>query len=176
MGNDNVDITPSTKVAEMLDAFPELEDELIGIAAPFKKLKNPFLRKTVANVATLKHIAAVGNVDLNFLINKLRKTVGQPPSDQAYELVSYFTEQPDWFSPGKVVASLNDDTIEDKDKMTLTHILKAAKTVDKGNIIELTTTFLPAPGIDKLKGAGYSVWVNKEDNGEYKTYVLQTKG
>lgn len=172
----NVDITPSTKVGEMLDAFPELEDELIGIAAPFKKLKNPFLRKTVANVATLKHIAAVGNVDLNALINRLRETVGQPPSDQDFEQENYFTEKPEWFSPEKISASLSDDTIEDKNKMTLTHILKAAKTVSKGNIIELTTTFLPAPGIDKLRAAGYSVWVNKKDNGEYKTYVLQTKG
>ncbi len=127
-------------------------------------------------MATLKHIAVVGNVELNFLINKLRETVGQPPSDQDYVLENYFIEKPDWFSPEKVVASLNDDTIEDKNKMTLTYILKAVKTVDKGNIIELTTTFLPAPGIDKLKDAGYSVWVNKEDNGEYKTYVLQTKG
>ena len=36
-----IEITPSTKVSELLDAYPELEETLIGIAPPFKKLGNP---------------------------------------------------------------------------------------------------------------------------------------
>jgi hypothetical protein len=85
MSKERIDITPSTRVAEMLDTYPELEETLIGIAPPFKKLKNPFLRKTVAKVATLKHIASVGNVQLTELINKLRQAVGQPVTDESYE-------------------------------------------------------------------------------------------
>ena len=33
-------ITPQTKVAELLDAYPELEDVLVEMAPPFKKLRN----------------------------------------------------------------------------------------------------------------------------------------
>jgi hypothetical protein len=54
MSKEHLEITPSTRFAEMLDNYPELEDTLIGIAPSFKKLKNPFLRKSVAKVATLK--------------------------------------------------------------------------------------------------------------------------
>jgi hypothetical protein len=110
MTKEYIDITPSTKVGDMLDNYPELEETLIGIAPPFKKLKNPFLRKTVAKVATLKHIASVGNVPLN-----------------------------------------------------------------EGEIIELTTTFLPAPGIDRMKSMGYSVWTVKEEENLIKTYFLKNK-
>lgn len=48
MSQKNLEITPSTKVAELLAAYPELEAVLIGMAPPFKKLKNPVLRRSVA--------------------------------------------------------------------------------------------------------------------------------
>jgi hypothetical protein len=70
-------ILPSTKVGALLDRYPELEDILIGLAPPFKKLKNPFLRRGVARVASLKHAAAVGGMPVNDLVNKLRAVVGQ---------------------------------------------------------------------------------------------------
>lgn len=48
-----IDITPSVTVHTLLLEYPELEDVLIGIASPFKKLKNPILRKSVAKIATI---------------------------------------------------------------------------------------------------------------------------
>ncbi len=56
MSRSNIEITPSVTVYALLEAYPELEEVLIGIAPPFKKLKNPFLRRSVAKVATIKHI------------------------------------------------------------------------------------------------------------------------
>ena len=47
-------ITPKTKVAELLDAYPQLEDILIEIAPQFKKLQNPVLQKTIARVTSLQ--------------------------------------------------------------------------------------------------------------------------
>ncbi len=85
MNHKNLEITPSTIVNDLLDVYPELEETLIGIAPPFKKLKNPMLRKTVAKVATIKHISSVGNVPLNELINKLREVVGQPLISDSFE-------------------------------------------------------------------------------------------
>ena len=54
--------------------------------------------------------------------------------------------------------------------MTLMTILQKAKDVKKGEIIELTTTFLPAPGLDAMKSKGYSVWTKKESNNLIKSY------
>ena len=54
--------------------------------------------------------------------------------------------------------------------MTLMTILQKAKDVKKGEIIELTTTFLPAPGLDAMKSKGYSVWIKKESNNLIKSY------
>jgi hypothetical protein len=171
--NNDLDITPSVTVHELLETYPELEDVLIGIAEPFKKLKNPFLRKTIAKVATIKHISSVGGVPLDELIAKLRTAVGQTPSNESYDDENYFGEQPDWFSHEKVAVSVEEGKQENKDEMTLVAIMRESKTVKSGEIIELVTTFLPAPGIDTLRSRGYSAWVKKEDGGIIKSYFLK---
>ncbi len=173
MNRKSIEIKPSTIVNDLLEVYPELEETLISIAPPFKKLKNPILRKTVAKVATLKHISSVGNVPLNELINKLREAVGQSLISDSFEDEEYFHDKPDWFTPDKIVISFDEEKIEDKDTMTLVTILREAKNVNKGEIIELVTSFLPAPGIDIMKSKGYSVWTSKEEDGFFKSYFLK---
>ena len=173
MTQQNIDITPSVTVDALIKAYPELEEVLIGIAPPFKKLKNPILRRTIAKVATIKQIASVGGISLDELISKLRKAVGQPEIAESFKDQNYYGEQPGWFSPDKVVRSINEAKLEYKEKMALAIILKEAKTVQKGEIIELVSTFLPAPGIDTLKSKGYSVWTRKENDMVIKSYFLK---
>jgi len=173
MTSDYIEITASTTVHELLEAYPELEETLISIAPAFKKLKNPLLRKSIAKIATLKHISAVGNVPLNDLVNELRKAVGQSETSESYEDEKYYLDQPDWFSKDKIALSVNEEELEVKDKMTIVVILQEAKHIKKGEIIELTTTFLPAPGIETMRSKGYSVWTKKEDENLIKTYFLK---
>ena len=173
MTSDNIEITLSTTVNELLEAYPELEETLIGIAPPFTKLKNPLLRKSIAKIATLKHISSVGNLPLNDLINELRKAVGQSEASDSYEEEKYYADQPDWFSKDKITVSINEEKLEVKDKMTVVVLLQEAKQVKNGEIIELITTFLPAPGIDTMKSKGYPVWTVKEDENLIKTYFLK---
>lgn len=173
MINKSLEILPSVTVHDLLEAYPQLEDVLISIASPFKKLENPMVRKNMARIATIKHISSVGGVPLNELISKLRETVGQAPLNEAYIDEEYFGEMPEWFASDKVVLSVNDSTLKDKNEMTVVTLLKKSKKVKPGEIIELITTFLPAPGIDTMKSKGYSVWVKQETAGIIKTYFLK---
>ncbi len=172
MTKDELEILPSTTVHELLTAYPELEDRLIGIAPPFKKLQNPLLRKSIAKVATIRNIASVGSIPLDELINKLREEVGQAKSNEAYEDEAYFTSKPAWFSVDKVSISIVEEEVEDKDKMTVVTVLREAKKLKRGEIIELITTFLPAPGIDSMRSKGYSVWTMKDEGNTIRTYFL----
>lgn len=174
MAKENLNIIPSVTVHKLLEAYPELEDVLIAIAPPFKKLKNPFLRRSVAKVATIKHISSVGKVPLVELVNTLRKAVGQTVISVSCEDEEYFQAKPAWFSAEKISVSIDEDRLEDKDKMTLTVILKEAKNIEKGEIIELVTTFLPAPGIDIMKSKGYSVWTTRGEGISIRTYFLKS--
>ncbi len=173
MSKQNLEIIPSVTVHELLEAYPQLEEVLIGIAPPFKKLKNPFLRRTIAKVATLRHISSVGGVPLDELISKLRKEIGQPDIAISYNDEDYFGEQPTWYDPNKITCFLDESKMKDKDKMALSVILKEAKKVKQGEIIELTTSFLPAPGIDIMKSKNYDVWTKKESEEVIISYFLK---
>jgi hypothetical protein len=71
-----VPITPATKVADLLESWPDLEDVLIAQAPAFRRLKNPVLRRTVARVATLEQAAGVGGVPVRELVATLRRRRG----------------------------------------------------------------------------------------------------
>jgi len=165
-------ILPSTKVAALLDRYPELENILIGLAPPFKKLKNPFLRKGVAKVASLRHAAAVGGLPVEKLVNTLRAAVGQEPValGDSGKTISYFSSQPEWFDASKIVASI-DESVTDPDKMPIVTVLQRAATLQRGEMLELVTAFLPAPGIEIMKRKGLLVWSLQQTPELIRTYV-----
>ncbi|MBT3350838.1 MAG: DUF1858 domain-containing protein [Nitrospinaceae bacterium] len=168
-------IEPSSKVGELLEHYPELEDVLIGMAPPFKKLKNPLLRKSVGKVATLRQAAAVGRISVEIIVNRLRAEVGQEPTilDEAEEGKGYFTSRPEWFDITKVGASIDESHSPDSDEMTLNSVTRAASHLGQGEILELITTFLPAPGIDIMREKGFLVWPVQEEPKLVKTYFYR---
>jgi Domain of unknown function (DUF1858) len=172
MPENKLPILPSTKVAALLDRYPQLEDVLIGLAPPFRKLKNPFLRKGVARVASLRQAAAVGGMSVSELVNKLRAAVGQPPiaSDDADERAAYFSSQPEWFDAANVVESI-DESKSDPRKMPVVTVLQRAATLQRGQILELITNFLPAPGIAIMKQKGFRVWSSQSTPDLIHTYI-----
>src|ERR1051326_2082553 len=141
-------IVPSTKVGALLDRYPQLEEILIGLAPPFKKLRNPLLRKGIAKVASLKQAAAVSGLPVNDLVNKLRAAVGQEAIafENAGESISYFSTQPEWFDASKIVTSI-DERAADQGRMPIVAVLQKAGRLQAGEMLELITTFLPAPGL-----------------------------
>lgn len=173
MTDHEIEITPDTTVHELLETYPELEEKLIAMAPPFAKLNNPLLRNSVAKIATLKHISSVGAIPLNDLINTIRTEVGQPASAERYQDEEYFSPKPDWFSADKIAISLTEGELGDDEKMTVVAVLREAKNVNPGEIIALTTTFLPAPGIDTMKSKGYWVWTMRGEGDKVHTYFMK---
>jgi hypothetical protein len=76
-------ITPDSKIGDLLERWPELEEVLLGISPHFKALKNPVLRRTIAKVATLRQVATVSGVALGVLVERLRAGAGLAPAGPA---------------------------------------------------------------------------------------------
>ena len=70
-------ITPKTKIYDLLEAYPQLEEILISSAPEFKKLQNPILRKTITRITNISQAAVIGNLNVEELVNRLRDKVGQ---------------------------------------------------------------------------------------------------
>ncbi|MBN2411151.1 DUF1858 domain-containing protein [candidate division KSB1 bacterium] len=152
-------ITPKTKIAELLEAYPQLQDILIEMAPQFKKLRNPVLRKTIARVTTLQQAAVVGNVPVDKLINELRKKACQEKMEDSVSEIDHLdAEKPGWFSEERIVKRLDARPLLEKGGNPLTVVLKDVQELGSGDIYELTTAFLPAPLIKNVRAKGYTSW------------------
>ena len=170
--NDKLIITPKTKVLQLLEAYPQLEDVLIEYAPAFKKLKNPILRNTVAKIATLQHAASVGNVKLEDLINRLRKEVGQDLFTDSSN-VHYITEKPAWFDKNLIYKELDAKPMLAAGEQPVNMVLSDLNAMKQGSIYKLSAPFLPAPLIDKGTSLGLSHWLIKEKEESFIVYFYK---
>jgi len=170
--NPDFQITPETKISKLLEEFPQLEEVLIEMAPEFKKLRNPILRKTIARVASLRQVAAVGGVSLSEMINRLRKEAGIQEmfvSDELSEMAS--KDRPSWFSPSRIVKRLEAQPMLDAGEQPISRVFSECKDLKEGEIYELITPFLPAPLVEMAKKQGYLVWIEQEGEEKVKTYL-----
>jgi len=75
-----MDLSPKTKVSELLNQYPFLKDFLIKLNPEFKMLDNPIMRKTVGRLASLGKVAMIGGMDVKKLLDdiagKIKKETG----------------------------------------------------------------------------------------------------
>lgn len=165
-------ITPKTKVLEMIETYPQLEDVLIEYAPAFKKLKNPVLRRTVAKIASLQQAAAVGNVKVEDLINRLRSEVGQDLFSGESNS-TYVIEKPEWFSEDFIVTEFDAKELLDAGEQPVNQVVADLKNMQSGKIYKLIAPFLPAPLIDKATSLNIEHWVEKIDDQNFYVYFFK---
>lgn len=167
-------ITPKTKIYDLLEAYPHLEDTLISSAPEFKKLKNPVLRKTITRITNLNQAATIGGLNVDVLVNRLREQVGQSNLDTSEETgTKYNTDQPDWFQQSLVVNSIDIREMLNKGEQPVHEVLSAIRKLNDNEILEIIAPFIPAPLIDKSLSLEYKHWLDKRTHGEFKVYFTK---
>ena len=165
-------ITPKTRIAELIATYPELEEVLIDYVPAFEKLANPVLRRTVARITTLQQAAVIAGVDVEALINHLRKEVGQGEFSGG-AAAGYTTAQPDWYSEARVVAGLDARDMLAAGEQPVNQVIADLQAMDRGDIYRLEAPFLPAPLVDKASSLGISHWVRAGDGGAFVIYFCR---
>ena len=169
---EQVIITPKTKIYDLLEAYPQLEETLIQAAPQFRKLQNPLLRRTIARVTTLSQAAIIGGVKVEELVNSLREAAGHQLQDnyEAEESPLNFVP-PAWFSSDVVRASINISEMLNAGEQPVHEVLGALKIMKEGEILEIKSQFIPAPLIEKALGLGYDYWINEVAVDEFFVYI-----
>lgn len=174
MNMEKLIITPKTKIYDLLEAFPELEEILISSAPEFKKLKNPILRKTIARITNISQAATIGGLNVEELVNRLREKAGQGNIEQLDDTgTKYQTICPDWFKIEAVVSTIDIREMLNRDEQPVHEVLAAIKRLKENEILEIIAPFIPAPLLDKTLSLEYKHWLNKKGEGDFRVYFIK---
>ena len=166
-----LNITPQTKIGEMLEAYPALEDTLLKLSPSFAKLKNPILRKTIARVVSLRQAAEVGKVDLGTMVAELRKAAGLNRDTESGDLakadaesISLNLPEPFWLMDYDLSQAIVFDarSVIEEGGSPLNEILSRVKRLGEGEVMLLLTPFVPVPVIELVLSKGYLSWSKQE--------------
>jgi hypothetical protein len=180
--SERVPIAPDTRVGELLDAYPELEEVLIRQAPAFKALKNPILRRTVAKVATLEKAAQVGGVPVRDLVAALRKAASlgaELPvagSDTTpAETVGPPEGPPAWVREGQVRVTIDAEKLLAAGEVPLPRVQRALQEIEVGQLVKLISSFRPAPLIEAVERSGHRTCVVQTGPEAFHTYVARSR-
>jgi phage-related protein len=175
MKKEELIITPKTKVFDIIEAYPELEDILIAYVPTFEKLKNPVLRRTVGKVATLQQAAIIGNVNVGDLVNHLREKIGQNTEEINTEEQQYNYQKPEWFDADKVAIQFDVREMLAKGEHPVAQVMEDLKKQKEDEIYQLIAPFLPVPLIDKASSLNFIHWIKKENDELFFIYFIKNK-
>lgn len=173
MKKEELIITPKTKVFDIIEAYPELENILITYVPTFEKLKNPVLRRTVGKVATLQQAAIIGNVNIGELVNHLREKIGQNAEEIISENQQYNYQEPEWFDQNKVTVQFDVREMLANGEHPVAQVMEDLKKQKKDEIYQLIAPFLPVPLIDKASSLNFIHWIKKENDELYFIYFIK---
>ncbi|MCF8374094.1 MAG: DUF1858 domain-containing protein [Bacteroidales bacterium] len=161
-------ITPKTKIFDLLEAYPQLEDVLIGSAPQFKKLQNPVLRKTITKITNLSQASTIGGLKVEELVNKLRAAVGQSTAETLdTEQRNYILEKPAWFNESRIVNTIDIRDMLHAGEQPVYEVLSAIKKLNGEEILKVVAPFIPAPLIDKSLSLNLKHWLDKKSEEDY---------
>ena len=171
-----MEITAKSKLLDVLNAYPELEEQIVHIAPPFKNLKNPVLRRTVGSLANLERVAQMGGMDADKLVNTLRRHVGQAelaaPETQERKPVSHSAGDPDWIS-GDPAIVINGTELLARGEVPLSAANEALEKMSAGQTLLLVTNFEPVPILEAMRQQKRRVFSkpNADQPGEFVTFI-----
>ena len=164
-------IGPETRVAALLEAHPEAEDILIGIAPQFKALKNPVLRRTVAKVATLEQAAKVAGMQVRELVLKLRQELGVEGGGEIVETDGTVSlEAPDWVSLD-AETNIDGGALLDAGETPIARASIVLAEMSLGEVLVVSAPFQPAPLVDSLRAKGHEVYAREESDAAWRVWI-----
>jgi len=169
------DITPDSRLGDLLERWPGLERALLELSPHFKALKNPVLRRTVARIATLRQVSTVSGVPLGRLIERLRAAAGLPPLEVADGSDGAPADRPAWAVPSAVARSHDARAAIEAGEHSMPRVMAELAALSTGQVYELVTPFVPAPLVELARGKGCSCFSVVEAEGLVRTYFRKDR-
>ncbi len=150
-----MEITAKSKLSDVLNEYPQLEEQIIQAAPAFKNLKNPILRRTVGKMATVEKVVQIGGLDLTTFLNLLRRQVGQselvPPDLVTPDMDTRpVVAEPEW-TKGEPQFVVDGKAMLASGGVPVNRVNELLLQLEAGRFLLLITDFEPTPMIDSVK-------------------------
>jgi hypothetical protein len=163
-------ITPDSKLGDLLERWPALEEALVALSPHFQALKNPVLRRTVAKIATLRQVSKVSGVPLGRLVDHLRAAAGLSPLAVTEEGAGAADSRPDWATASAATRSHDARQAIAGGQHPMPAVMQDLAQLQAEEVYELITPFVPAPLIDLAGGKGFAAHAVVEGPEIVRTY------
>lgn len=167
-------ITKKTKISELIKHDIRSIDAIASIAKPFKKLKNPLIRKLMASRVNIAEAAKIGGATIAEFV-KVLAPLGFEFDEADFSDNSDQSLEPNWFKDLKETDITHFDVREilASGSDPLKAIMKQFKDIEIGKTLCIINTFVPTPLVklfEKDNTLHYVVTINPS---EYHTYFFK---
>ncbi len=162
-------ITPDSRLGELLERWPGLEDVLLELSPHFRALRNPVLRRTVAKIATLRQVSTVSGVALGVLVERLRAGAGLAPLEVAEAGGDAPAARPGWARDDAVTRRRDARAAIEAGEHPMPQVMADLADLGTGDVYELVTPFIPAPLVDLARGKGFAAFSVAVEDGHVRT-------
>ena len=170
-------ITPDSKLGDLLERWPGLEQVLLEISPHFKALRNPVLRRTVAKVATLRQVSTVSGVALGVLVERLREGAGLSPAAIVDpEGGGAPAQRPAWADERSVTRTHDARAAIEAGEHPMPRVMADLAALSDGDVYALVTPFVPAPLVDLARGKGFLSFSATEGDALVRTFFRRADG
>lgn len=175
---DIMKISPETKISAIIKENENAIDVIASVNRHFRKLKNPFLRKTLGSRVTVKEAASIGGISPDLIMEKLRLIGFEIESNSADNFLnnsinSMGNIEPETGISVRTTLDVRDQIAKGMDPMKL--ILKTSEEIKEGESFLLINSFEPLPIMHLLKESGFSSKLVKSEANLVHVYFTRER-
>ena len=166
---------PDTRLGDLFEAYPVLEEPLLQAIPSLAKLTNPVLRETVLKTATVAQAAQLAGVSAQDLTAGLRRLASQKAEASCgggcahdYGPARVGTgPEPEWARSYAVKHSIDADAMLSTGVHPIGKVRECAASLSPGEMVVMTVSFRPEPLLENLRQAGFVVWCGEREPGRH---------
>jgi len=166
-------IQASWKISDVIGRYPQLVDELAGLNATFRLLRNPVARRVQARLVTVAQAAQIAGMEPDNLVSVLNAAIGvtaelvstdMPVSSQPIDTPVWIDRSP--------VAEVDARALQQRGEEPFSAIAAAMRKTAPGEVVRLRSSFEPVPLYTVLRQRGFEHFSQQlsEDDWEVLLY------
>ena len=170
-------IDVNSKIGKIIKANPDALEAIVSIDPKLEKLRNPILRKILANRTSIAMASKMVGHSVDEFFAKLKPLgfeidVAVAPVEIEQKEIPVFVSQ---ISKDQVIAfDVRELLTSGQDPLNL--ILEKVKTVQAGQALKIINTFEPIPLVKMLEKKGFIVYIDKIADDYIETYFYKPNG